>query len=88
MRSLTQKERRELKKELVKSGFDMDKLRIVADYYKYDKLYLVGFNCMDTNISQRIAVPFKNEPDMAKIEKQLKSIAKEVFYEPVLRHAG
>ena len=79
MRSLTQKERRELKKELIKSGFDMDKLRIVADCYKYDKLYLVGFNCMDTNISQRLCIPFKNEPDMAKIEEQLKNIAHEVF---------
>ena len=79
MRSLTQKERRELKKELIKSGFDMDKLRIVADCYKYDKLYLVGFNCMDTNISQRLCIPFKNEPDMTKIEEQLKNIAHEVF---------
>ena len=79
MRSLTQKERRELKKELVKSGFDMDKLRIVADCYKYEKLYLVGFNCMDTNISQRLCIPFKNEPDMTKIEEQLKNIAHEVF---------
>lgn len=79
MRSLTQKERRELKKELIKSGFDMDKLRIVADCYKYEKLYLVGFNCMDTNISQRLCIPFKNEPDMTKIEEQLKNIAHEVF---------
>ena len=79
MRSLTQKERRELKKELIKSGFDMDKLRIVADCYKHDKLYLVGFNCMDMNISQRLCIPFKNEPDMTKIEEQLKNIAHEVF---------
>ena len=83
MRSLTQKERRELKKELVKSGFDIDKLRIVADCYKYDKLYLVGFNCMDTKISQRLCIPFKNEPDMTKIEEQLKNIAHEVFIKEV-----
>lgn len=88
MRTLTQKERRVLKKELARTGFDMDKLRIVADCYKYDKLFLVGFNCMDTNISQRICIPFKDEPDMERIEKQLKTLAKEVFYEPVLRHAG
>lgn len=79
MRSLTQRERRELKKELVRSSFDLKKLRIVADCYKYDKLFLVGLNCMDTNISQRICIPFKDEPNMLRIEKQLEGLANEVF---------
>ena len=81
MRGLTQKERRELKKELIKSGFDMEKLRIVADWAKYDGLFLVGFNCMDRNISQRICIPFKDVPDIVKIEKQAKRIAPQVFVE-------
>lgn len=79
MRGLTQKERRELKKELIKSGFDMGKLRIVADWAKYEGLFVVGFNCMDRNISQRICIPFKDVPDIRKIEKQIKKIAPEVF---------
>lgn len=81
MRSLTQKERRELKKELVKSGFDIDKLRVIIKQHKYDKMFLVGFNCMDNEHAAGLFIPFKDEPDMAKIEQQIKKITPRVYIE-------
>ena len=81
MRGLTQKERRELKKELIKSGFDMDKLRIIIKWRKHEDMFLVGFNCMDNERAVGLFMPFKDAPDIVKIEKQAKRIAPQVFVE-------
>ena len=79
MRGLTKRERREIVKELKNAGFEMSRLRVVIDYYDYMDVRIVGLNCMDKNSMQRICVPFKSDPDMAKIEKQMENIANEVF---------
>lgn len=87
MRTLTRNERRAIKLELRKSKFSFDKLRIIVDCKEYDKkLWLLGLNVFDdkNGISQRICVPFKTEPDMARIKEQLENYPASVFLTPVM----
>lgn len=86
MRTLTRNERRAIKLELRKSKFSFEKLRIIIDCKEYDKkLWLLGLNIFDDKDgkAQRICVPFKTEPDMARIREQLENMPATVFYVPV-----
>lgn len=86
MRTLTRNERRAIKLELRKSKFSFEKLRIIIDCKEYDKkLWLLGLNIFDDKDgkSQRICVPFKNDPDMERIKEQLENMPATVFYAPV-----
>lgn len=83
MRILTDKERRELKKELKRTGFDLKELRIVADCKVYDGFWMLGLNCMDKEKMQRICIPLKGEPTMSAIREQLKKITPNSFLNEV-----
>ena len=74
MRGLTRRERRAVDAELKKTGFDMNKLRVIVDSKRYDGMSLLGLTFMDDNKSQRLCIPFKGEPDVARIIKQLDRI--------------
>ena len=87
MRTLTRNERRAIKMELKKSKFSLEKLRIILDCREYEKkLWLVGMDIHDdvNGLAQRIVVPFKSEPDMARIREQLKNYPATVFLVPVM----
>lgn len=87
MRTLTRNERRAIKMELKKSKFSLEKLRIILDCREYEKkLWLVGMDIHDdkNGMSQRIVVPFKTEPDMARIREQLEKYPASVFLVPVM----
>ena len=87
MRTLTRNERRAIKLELRKSKFSFEKLRIIIDCRELEnKLWLVGMDIHDdkNGISQRICVPFKTEPDMARIREQLENYPASVFLAPVM----
>lgn len=87
MRTLTRNERRAIKLELRKSKFSFEKLRILIDCKEYDKkLWLLGLNIFDDKDgkAQRICVPFKTEPDMARIREQLENYPASVFLAPVI----
>ena len=87
MRTLTRNERRAIKLELRKSKFSFEKLRILIDCKVYDKkLWLVGMDIHDdvNGLAQRIVVPFKSEPDMARIREQLENYPASVFLAPVM----
>ena len=91
MRGLTKNERRAIKLELRKSEFSFDKLRILIDCKEYDKkLWLLGLNIFDdvNGLSQRICIPFKTEPDMARIREQLENYPASVFLAPVMEGAN
>ena len=82
MRGLTKNERRAIKLELRKGEFN-----ILIDCKEYDKkLWLLGLNIFDDKDgkSQRICVPFKTEPDMARIREQLENYPASVFLAPVM----
>jgi len=85
MRTMTRNERRAIKMELKRSKFSFDKLRIILDCSKRERFYLVGMNIFDdvNGLSQRICVPFKNDPDMERIKEQLENMPATVFYTPV-----
>lgn len=71
--------------ELKKSKFSLEKLRIILDCREYEKkLWLVGMDIHDdvNGLSQRICVPFKNDPDMARIREQLETMPAKVFLCP------
>ena len=90
MRTLTRNERRAIKLELRKSKFSFEKLRIIIDCKEYEKkLWLLGLNFFDDKdgISQRICVPFKTEPDMARIKEQLENYPASVYLAPVMMEA-
>ena len=85
MRTLTRNERRAIKMELKKSKFSLEKLRIILDCREYEKkLWLVGMDIHDdvNGLAQRIVVPFKTEPDMARIREQLEKYPAKVFAIP------
>lgn len=85
MRTLTRNERRAIKMELKKSKFSLEKLRIILDCREYEKkLWLVGMDIHDdvNGLAQRIVVPFKSEPDMARIREQLETMPAKVFTIP------
>ena len=87
MRTLTRNERRAIKMELKKSKFSLEKLRIILDCREYEKkLWLVGMDIHDdvNGLAQRIVVPFKTEPDMARIREQLENYPASVFLVPVM----
>ena len=87
MRTLTRNERRAIKLELRKSKFSFEKLRIIIDCRELEnKLWLVGMDIHDdkNGMSQRICVPFKTEPDMARIREQLENYPASVFLAPVM----
>lgn len=87
MRTLTRNERRAIKLELKKSKFSLEKLRIILDCREYEKkLWLVGMDIHDdvNGLAQRICVPFKSEPDMARIREQLENYPARVFLAPVM----
>ena len=87
MRTLTRNERRAIKMELKKSKFSLEKLRIILDCREYEKkLWLVGMDIHDdvNGLAQRIVVPFKTEPDMARIREQLEKYPASVFLAPVM----
>lgn len=87
MRTLTRNERRAIKMELKKSKFSLEKLRIILDCREYEKkLWLVGMDIHDdvNGLAQRIVVPFKTEPDMARIREQLEKYPASVFLVPVM----
>lgn len=87
MRTLTRNERRAIKMELKKSKFSLEKLRIILDCREYEKkLWLVGMDIHDdaNGLAQRIVVPFKSEPDMARIREQLENYPASVFLVPVM----
>ena len=87
MRTLTRNERRAIKMELKKSKFSLEKLRIILDCREYEKkLWLVGMDIHDdvNGLAQRIVVPFKTEPDMARIREQLENYPASVFLAPVM----
>lgn len=87
MRTLTRNERRAIKLELRKSKFSFDKLRIIVDCRELEnKLWLVGMDIHDdvNGLAQRIVVPFKTEPDMARIREQLENYPASVFLAPVM----
>jgi hypothetical protein len=87
MRTLTRNERRAIKLEIKKSKFSFEKLRIIIDCKEYEKkLWLLGLNIFDdkNGMSQRICVPFKTEPDMARIREQLESYPASVYLAPVM----
>jgi len=86
MRTMTRNERRAIKMELKRSKFSFDKLRIILDCSKRERFYLVGMNIFDdvNGLSQRICVPFKNDPDMERIKEQLENMPATVFYTPVM----
>lgn len=87
MRTLTRNERRAIKLELRKSKFSLEKLRIILDCREYEKkLWLVGMDIHDdvNGLAQRICVPFKTEPDMARIREQLENYPASVFLAPVM----
>lgn len=87
MRTLTRNERRAIKQELRKSKFSFEKLRIIVDCRELEnKLWLVGMDIHDDKDgkSQRICVPFKTEPDMARIREQLEKYPASVFLVPVM----
>ena len=87
MRTLTRNERRAIKMELKKSKFSLEKLRIILDCREYEKkLWLVGMDIHDdvNGLAQRICVPFKTEPDMARIREQLENYPASVFLMPVM----
>ena len=87
MRTLTRNERRAIKLELRKSKFSFEKLRIILDCREYEKkLWLVGMDIHDdvNGLAQRIVVPFKTEPDMARIREQLENYPASVFLAPVM----
>lgn len=87
MRTLTRNERRAIKLELKKSKFSLEKLRIILDCREYEKkLWLVGMDIHDdvNGLAQRIVVPFKTEPDMARIREQLENYPASVFLAPVM----
>ena len=67
--------------------FSFEKLRIIIDCKEYDKkLWLLGLSIFDDKDgkSQRICVPFKTEPDMARIREQLENYPASVFLVPVM----
>ena len=85
MRTMTRNERRAIKMELKKSKFSLEKLRIILDCREYEKkLWLVGMDIHDdvNGLAQRICVPFKTEPDMARIREQLETMPAKVFLCP------
>lgn len=86
MRTMTRNERRAIKMELKRSKFSFDKLRIILDCSKRERFYLVGMNIFDdaNGKSQRICVPFKTEPDMARIREQLENYPASVYLAPVM----
>ena len=87
MRTLTRNERRAIKMELKKSKFSLEKLRIILDCREYEKkLWLVGMDIHDdvNGLAQRIVVPFKTEPDMARIREQLEKYPASVFLVPTM----
>lgn len=87
MRTLTRNERRAIKMELKKSKFSLEKLRIILDCREYEKkLWLVGMDIHDdvNGLAQRIVVPFKTEPDMARIREQLENYPASVFLAPAM----
>lgn len=87
MRTLTRNERRAIKMELKKSKFSLEKLRIILDCREYEKkLWLVGMDIHDdvNGLAQRIVVPLKTEPDMARIREQLEKYPASVFLSPVM----
>lgn len=87
MRTLTRNERRAIKLELRKSKFSFEKLRIIIDCRELEnKLWLVGMDIHDdvNGLAQRIVVPFKSEPDMARIREQLENYPASVFLMPVM----
>ena len=87
MRTLTRNERRAIKLELRKSKFSFEKLRIIIDCRELEnKLWLVGMDIHDdvNGLAQRIVVPFKSEPDMARIREQLENYPASVFLAPVM----
>ena len=87
MRTLTRNERRAIKLELRKSKFSFEKLRIIVDCRELEnKLWLVGMDIHDdvNGLAQRIVVPFKSEPDMARIREQLENYPASVFLVPVM----
>ena len=87
MRTLTRNERRAIKLELRKSKFSFEKLRIILDCREYEKkLWLVGMDIHDdvNGLAQRIVVPFKTEPDMARIREQLENYPASVFLAPAM----
>ena len=87
MRTLTRNERRAIKMELKKSKFSLEKLRIILDCREYEKkLWLVGMDIHDdvNGLAQRIVVPFKTEPDMARIREQLENYPASVFLVPTM----
>lgn len=87
MRTLTKKERRAVEMEIKKTNFNWEKLRIIIDCKEYDKkLWLLGLNIFDDKDgkAQRICVPFKTEPDMARIREQLENYPASVFLAPVM----
>lgn len=83
MRILTDKERREIKKELKRSGFDLKEMRIVADCKVYDGFWMLGLNCIDKEKMQRICIPLKCNPTMSAIREQLKKLAPHTFLNEV-----
>lgn len=91
MRGLTRNERRAIKMELKKSKFSFDKLRVIIDSETQESSngnlwYLVGMDIHDdaNGLAQRIVVPFKTEPDMARIREQLENYPASVFLAPVM----
>ena len=79
MSILTEKVRREIKKELKNSGFDLKKMRLVADVKAYDGVWVLGMNCMEGGKMMRLSVPLKSEPSMSETRRQLKMIAPDAF---------
>lgn len=77
MRTLTDKERRAIKLNL--KGFDKEKLKIIIDKSERKDMILLGLDCLDGKHMTRLVMPLKNQPDMARINEQLKTITKNVY---------
>lgn len=77
MHTLTDKERRAIKLNL--KGFDKEKLRIIIDKSERKDMILLGLDCLDGKYMTRLVMPLKNQPDMARIKEQLKTITKNVY---------
>lgn len=77
MHTLTDKERRAIKLNL--KGFDKEKLKIIIDKSERKDMILLGLDCLDGKYMTRLVMPLKNQPDMARIKEQLKTITKNVY---------
>lgn len=77
MRTLTDKERRAIKLNL--KGFDKERLKIIIDKSERKDMILLGLDCLDGKYMTRLVMPLKNQPDMARIKEQLKTITKNVY---------